>query len=772
MSKADRDPAPRPPDPEPQPGDRLMPIFRRIMTAHGTVQGVGFRPFVYQRAAALGLSGSVHNCSQGVLIDVEGERAALDALQRDLTQQAPPLARVVRLEVQDAAPRGVLGFRIVASQTAGARAAWPPADVAPCSACRRELTDPADRRYLYPFTNCTACGPRFTIVRALPYDRARTTMASFPLCPDCHAEYEDPRSRRFHAEPNACARCGPHLYYEGRGASAQTSAIAACVAALRRGEIVAIKGVGGFHLACDARSAKAVERLRERKRRVARPLALMAADLDGVTAFAVASAAEQQSLSAKTRPIVLLARRPFADSLLAPGIAPGLRELGFMLPPSPLHQILADTFAGPLVMTSGNLAEEPLARENDEARQRLGAVADAFLVHDREIVSRIDDSILRVEDGREHLLRRARGYVPEPLPLATTRPVLAVGADLKNTFCLAAGGLAFVSQHLGDLASPEARTAWREARATFSTLLGWEPEVVACDLHPDYASTRLAESLRLPLFRVQHHHAHAAACLAEYEHPGPAIAVVFDGAGYGEDGAVWGGEFLIADCRRAIRAAHLRYVRLPGGDLAARQPWRMALSYLADAGEPLAACQSPWPQQVALLHQAMQRGVASPWTSSAGRLFDAVSALCGLCAMGQFEGQAAMLLEAQSGAQDESPYPFHCNGQAPVELDLRPTIAAIAADLRAGRPAAEIGARFHNTLAALVEQTAAALAREHQLDTVLLSGGCFQNARLSAACTARLRARGLTVLRPARFPPNDGGISLGQAAVAAARMKE
>lgn len=750
-----------------------MGIYRRILIARGLVQGVGFRPFVYNQAVAHGLSGSVYNCPEGVHIELEGERAALDEFTRILLAEPPSLARIFELLVKEAEPRGETGFHIRSSETAGACSAFPPADVAPCKDCQRELFSPADRRYLYPFINCTACGPRYTIVNGLPYDRARTTMAAFALCTDCRAEYLDPRSRRFHAEPNACPRCGPTLYYESPfdTQSGDSSLVLKSASdSLRRGEILAIKSVGGFHLSCDAKNAAAVQRLRDRKRRAARPFALMAANLDEIRHYAHVSDREAQVLSSAMRPIVLLERRPLCP--LPASITQGLRELGFMLPPSPLHQLLADVFAGPLIMTSGNVSDEPLAKDNDEARQRLGGIADSFLLHNRDIAIRIDDSVLRVEDGCERMLRRARGYVPEPLPFASPRPLLAVGADLKNTLCLVGSKQAFISQHLGDLHGKESRAAFREALSHLTALLGVQPEFVACDLHPDYASTRLAESLALPLLRVQHHHAHAAACLAEHAHFDPVIAVVFDGAGYGEDGAIWGGEFLIADRVRAVRAAHLRNVRLPGGDAAAREPWRMALSYLADSGEPLSLCHAPRPADIEPLARALTRGIASPWTSSVGRLFDAVSAMLGLCSMGQYEGQAAMLLEASSGDLDAPPYPFTTVLRRPLELDLRPTISAIARDLRTGRSVADIGARFHHTLAVLVAETASTLARAEGIGTVVLSGGCFQNARLAAACTSRLRDKGLAVLRPARFPTNDGGICLGQAAVAAARLKE
>ncbi|HEU4405967.1 MAG TPA: carbamoyltransferase HypF [Polyangiaceae bacterium] len=775
-----------------------MSVVRRVITARGVVQGVGFRPFVYQTAVALGLGGTVRNGPEGVRIDVEGDPGAVDRLLSALREGAPPLARVERLDVDEAAPTGATAFAIAPSDGARPRDARPPADVAPCDSCRRELADPGDRRHRYPFINCTSCGPRYTIVRGLPYDRARTTMAAFELCAECLREYEDPASRRFHAEPNACARCGPSLRFEwggaggpggavegggtgGSGGAVERSgaggpsgaverggaALDACARALASGAVVAIKGVGGFHLACDARDGAAVRRLRERKRREAKPFALMVARPDDVLAYAHLGEGERAALVARERPVVLLARRPGPG--LADEIAPGLAELGFLLPPSPLHELLAAAFGGPLVMTSGNLSGEPIAKGDAEARRRLGAVADAFLLHDRAIAARVDDSVLRVERGVPRLLRRARGYVPDAIALASPAPLLAVGAELKSTFCLATGREAVVSQHLGDLGDLESQAAWAEALASLSALLGFAPAAVACDLHPELASTRYAESLGLPLVRVQHHHAHVAACLAEHGRDGPVVGVAFDGMGYGDDGTAWGGEVLVADRRGFERAARLRPVPMPGGDRAAREPFRMALAYLDDAGEPTDALGGA---ELEPLRRALRKGVASPPTTSAGRLFDAVAAIAGLRRVSLFEGQAAMELEAASAAYgpDAPPYEYRVEGRAPAELDLRPAVRAMARAARAGRPAGEIGARFHATLAAAVVDLVAALARERGLATAVLTGGCFQNRLFARACEAGLAARGLEALRPSLFPPNDGGLSLGQAAVAAARL--
>ena len=747
-----------------------MSQVRRILWVHGTVQGVGFRPFVYRQAVALGLSGLVQNHPQGVRIEIEGAEAAVAELVRSLRHEGPPLAVIGRIEEVPTELQGSTGFCIAPSDSAGPCATHLPVDTAPCAECLRELFARSGRRAGYAFINCTRCGPRLSIVRALPYDRASTTMADFALCPDCLREYHDPADRRYHAEPSACRVCGPRLIWDGPPSS--QSPLLACLSALRSGQIVAIKGVGGFQLACDASDGAAVQRLRERKRRAAKPFALLAPNLDVIAAQAELSEPERASLLSPRRPIVLLRRR--ADSTLAPQVAPALHEVGFMLPASPLHYLLATAFGRPLVMTSGNLSEEPIARDDREARCRLQSVADAFLTHDREIAFRLDDSVVRSEGGAEHVLRRARGYAPTPIPLRAPRPLLAVGADLKNTLCLADGESAVVSPHIGDLHDPKTRAAWRETLSSLTALLGVAPTAVACDLHPDYISTRLAESLGLPLVRVQHHHAHLAACLAESGLSEPVIGVVFDGAGHGEDGASWGGEVLIADRVHARRAAHLRYVPLPGGDAAAREPWRMALAYLLDLGETSERfCLWPGRQPaVELLALAIRRGVNSPLTSSVGRLFDAVAALTGLCRMGQFEGQAAMMLEAQSTDPCAAPYAYCITGRAPAEIDLRPGLRDLLRDLAAGRPVAEVGSRFHATLAAAVAEVVGLLSREHGLRTAVLTGGCFQNALLGARCQRLLEQRGLRVLRPVSFPPGDGGISLGQIAVAAARLTE
>lgn len=747
-----------------------MTRVRRILSVQGTVQGVGFRPFVYRQAVALGLFGLVQNRPEGVRIEVEGEAEAVSDLTRSLWQAAPPLARLYRIDELSAEPQGSAGFHIVPSDFVGNVSTQLPVDAAPCAECLQELFASVGRRAGYAFINCTNCGPRLSIVRSLPYDRTRTTMADFALCPACLREYHDPTDRRYHAEPTACPDCGPQLFWDGP-ASAE-SPLLACLSALRSGQIVAIKGVGGFHLACDACDPSAVQRLRDRKHRAAKPFALLSPDLAVIAAHAELSPSERASLLSPRRPIVLLRQR--ADSTLAPQVAPALREVGFMLPASPLDYLLARAFGRPLVMTSGNLSEEPLAWENHEAQCRLRPLADGFLLHDRPIAFRLDDSVVRIEHGAEQVLRRARGYAPEPIALHAPRPLLAVGADLKNTLCLAAGDFAVVSAHIGDLHHPDTRAAWRATLTGLTTLLGVTPTAVACDLNPDYASTRLAESLGLPLWPVQHHHAHLAAGLAEHGLHEPVVGVVFDGAGLGEDGAIWGGEILIADRRHCRRAAHLRYVPLPGGDAAAREPWRMALAYLLDIGESserFALLPGRQPA-VELLTRAIHRRVGSPLTSSIGRLFDAVSALGGLCRIGQFEGQAAMLLEAHSNDPGAAPYAYCITGREPAQIDLRPALRALVHDLLEQRPIAEIGSRFHATLAAAVAQVVGALSREHGLRTVVLTGGCFQNALLSAQCKSLLEHSGLCVLRPTRFPPGDGGISLGQIAVAAARMPE
>ncbi|HOF86956.1 MAG TPA: carbamoyltransferase HypF [Armatimonadota bacterium] len=736
---------------------------------HGAVQGVGFRPFVYRLADELSLAGWVSNTAQGVVLEVEGAREALAAFRARLEAEAPPHAVVQHLEASWLDAAGYVGFEIRHSDAAGAKTALVLPDLATCAACRRELFDPADRRYRYPFINCTHCGPRYSIIRALPYDRPNTTMRGFPMCPACRAEYDDPRDRRFHAQPNACPACGPRVeWWDASGAvlAARDDAARAAAAAIRDGLIVAVKGVGGFHLLADARDDDAVRRLRARKGREAKPFALMAPSLDAARELCEVSADEARLLCASAAPMVLLRSRldGVSPSSISPAIAPGNPYLGVMLPYTPLHHLLLAELGFAVVATSGNRSDEPICTDEREALIRLHGIADAFLVHDRPIARHVDDSIARVILGREQVLRRARGYAPLPAPLpGATRPLLAVGAHLKGAVAIAVDGQAMISQHLGDLETEEAHRAFREAAAGLGRLYDARPEAVICDRHPDYRSTRYADSLGLPVLRVQHHYAHVRACMAEHGLDGPVLGVAWDGAGYGDDGTIWGGEFLLADGEGYTRAAHLRPFRLPGGDAAAREPRRSALGVLyALFGDALFTMDLPlraafstgeWQGMATML----ARGVNAPLTTSAGRLFDAAAALAGLRQYARFEGQAAMELEFCL-TEDAAAYPFALAG--PV-VDWAPTIRALLAD--AGAPAGVVSARFHHALAAMI----VAVARAVGVARVALTGGCFQNRYLTERSVDALRAAGFRPYWHQRVPPNDGGIALGQLAAAA-----
>ena len=712
---------------------------RRRIHVRGVVQGVGFRPFVYRLAQKHALGGFVLNDGNGVVVEAEGEPVRLDAFAEALRAEAPALAHVAALAATSLAPLGETTFRIAESAARGRSALIPP-DVATCDACLRELFDPADRRFRYPFLNCTDCGPRFTIVTAVPYDRPNTTMASFPLCDDCRREYEDPADRRFHAEPIACPACGPQL----------SVPLEEAVRVLLEGRVVAVKGLGGYHLACDATSEDAVARLRARKGREEKPLAIMTSD-PGL--LAEVTEAESELLDSPARPIVLVQRR--ADAHLAAGIAPGSPWVGVMRPYTPLHHLLCADSGRPLVMTSGNLSDEPIAIDDADARRRLGGIADLFLAHDRAIHRRCEDSVRRVG----YPIRRSRGYTPSSLalPVRVDEPLVAVGAELKSTFCVVRGGDAFLSAHLGDLTGEAAYTAFGSDLELYLDMLGVEPAAVACDLHPDYLSTRWAWEQGLPVLEVQHHHAHAAACLAEHGETGRALAVVLDGTGYGPDGTIWGGEVLRCDLEVVERVAHLAPVPLPGGEAAVREPWRVAASYLEHAGRPI-----PWE---AWTEVGQSLGVNAPLSSGAGRLFDAVSALLGVRERVTYEGQAAIELEHLAGEVVAPPYPCRIEDGAIHGVDL---VVAVADDLRAGRDRHEIAAAFHEGVAAAF--TRACVTAAGRTGTVVLSGGCFQNMRLLVSLRGRLEGEGFRVLSHALVPPNDGGVSYGQAAVAAARL--
>jgi hydrogenase maturation protein HypF len=746
------------------------------MRIEGTVQGVGFRPHVYRLASDLGLGGYVLNDERGVLLEAEGDHESVEQFLFRLRAEAPPLAEIQRVLSEDVEPCGEDGFRILASGRAGEPLALVTPDAATCADCVAELFDPADRRHRYPFVNCTNCGPRFTIVCGVPYDRPLTTMAGFAMCARCQAEYDDPGDRRFHAQPNACPDCGPTVRL---GDAVGEDALATAAAALRDGQIVAVKGVGGYHLACRADDERAVATLRARKHREEKPFALMAPDLEAARALVELGPADEALLLGRERPIVLAPRCPGAR--VAAAVAPGASDLGVMLPYSPLHHLLLADAGAVLVMTSGNVSDEPIAHDDEDARERLGPIADRFLTHDRPIHMRTDDSVVRARRrGAALLMRRSRGYVPASLDLPLpSAPLVACGAELKATFCLAKQRRAWVGHHVGDLQNLETLTSFRDGVAHFEQLFAVTPEVVAHDLHPDYLSTRYAlERDGVELVGVQHHHAHLAACLAEHGETGPAVGAIFDGTGLGTDGTIWGGELLVGDLVAFERAGHLREVRLPGGDQAVREPWRMACAWLGEAlgAEPrlpasLAGAVEPWRWEA--VTRMARAGFAAPVTTSMGRLFDAVAALAGVCHIVSYEGQAAAELEgavASAPLDAAFPYPLPIDDGPPVVLDARPTILAVAHDVAAGASRASIAMRFHAAVADATARACAVVAERHGLTTVVLSGGVFQNRLLVDASAGALERNGLRVLVPERLPPNDGAISYGQAAVAAARI--
>ena len=758
---------------------------RRRLVVRGIVQGVGFRPFVYGLAHNHGLSGSVHNTSGAVVIEVEGAPAALDTFATELQGQAPPLARIDDVSALEVAVQGVPGFVILESR--GVEGAYQPiaADAATCDECLGEVRDPGDRRHGYAFTNCTNCGPRFTIIEDVPYDRALTTMRAFTMCTACAAEYVDPANRRFHAQPNACAACGPRVWLAGRdGVELAGDAVAGAAAALRSGSVVAVKGLGGFQLAVLAADEAAITRLRARKRRPHKPFAVMAQTLEEVRVLAVVSDAEARVLSGPARPVVLLQRRRDTPGLIADGVAPGLDEVGVMLPATPLHHLLLAAVAAPLVMTSGNVTDEPIAKDNDEAVERLGAVADAFLLHDRDIYARYDDSVVRVIGDAEHVVRRARGYCPLPIDVAVdTVPVLAYGAHLKNTFCLVRDGRAFVGPHLGDLDNPHALRHHEEALATYLRLFRAAPASVAADLHPDYASTRLAERWwqdgAAPV-QVQHHHAHVASVMAEHRLKGQVLGVAFDGTGYGDDGTIWGGELLVCDETSFRRVGHLVPAAQPGGDRCAREGWRMALAYALAAGLDAAELPAwlargpgaPDARAWRLVGRvaATPGSPAAPRSSSAGRLFDAVASIVGAGHVSSFEAAAAMRLEAMARTAPPVEAITVRTSGTPLLIDAPGLVAALIAQRQQGRAAAEVAAVFHESLALAVADACALLAGAEGIERVALSGGVFQNVLLLQRTTALLRERELTVFTNHAVPANDGGVSLGQAYVAASRQ--
>jgi hydrogenase maturation protein HypF len=741
----------------------------------GTVQGVGYRPFVYRLADELGIAGWVLNDERGVLVEAEGAPEAVAAFVERLSSDAPPLAAVGGVTVEDVPATGQPGFEIVASERGGAATAPVAPDSATCDECLAELADPADRRHRYPFLNCTNCGPRFTIVLGIPYDRPQTTMAGFEMCAACQAEYDDPLDRRFHAQPNACPVCGPSARLLERGGARieVEDAVRAAADDLLDGRILAIKGLGGYHLACRADSEEAVAALRARKRREGRPFALLVADLDAARELVELGPGEEALLVSRERPIVLAARK--ADAKLAASVAPGVPELGVMLPYTPLHHLLAGDTGVPLVLTSGNVSDEPIVFL-DEDLVRLEAIADRFLVHDRPIATRTDDSVARAVRGTPLMLRRSRGYVPAslPLPVACPRPLLGAGAEQKNAFCLASDTRAWPSHHIGDIKNYETLQSLRDGVAHFERLFEVTPEIVAHDLHPDYLSTRYAQEREeggLVLLGVQHHHAHLAATLAEHGETGPAVGAIYDGTGYGTDGTIWGGELLVGGLAAYERVGRLVTAKMPGGERAIAEPWRMACSWLTQMRAPLPPAfdgieQNRWN----MVARMSMTGMGSPTTSSAGRLFDAVAAICGVRLEVTYEGQAAIEFEALADPAGGEPYPFPMEAKEMIVLNPRPTVMAILADIGAGVPVATISARFHQTIAQATAEALVIAAERSSLDTAVLSGGVFQNRLLLRLTADALEASGLRVLTPRLLPPNDGQIAYGQVAVAAAQL--
>ena len=742
---------------------------RMKVTIRGAVQGVGFRPFVYRLARQIQLAGSVRNTSQGVSIEVEGPEASLREFLVRLQHEKPAIASIHSLESQFLDPVGLAGFDIAPSEDGQKRAIVLP-DIATCPDCLREIFDPQNRRYRYPFTNCTNCGPRFTIVEALPYDRPNTSMRKFQMCPECRREYYDPTDRRFHAQPNACAACGPHLELwnpQGVVISSRDAALLQAVEAIQSGAIVAVKGIGGFHLLVDATNAAAINRLRERKHRDEKPFALMFPSLASVREFCRVDELEERLLLSAESPIVLLRKQPRCR--LPEQIAPGNPYLGAMLPYSPIHHLLMREVGSPVVATSGNLSDEPICTDENEALRRLAEIADVFLVHDRPIVRHVDDSVARVLLGREQLLRRARGYAPLPISLkGNCSPALAVGAHQKNTIALAIGDQAFVSQHLGDLDTLESRSAFEAVIASFEQLYGAPEPTIICDLHPDYASTNYAQSRSQAPFQVQHHYAHALSCMLENQLDAPALAVTWDGSGFGTDGTVWGGEFLQIDKNSFRRTAHLRTFPLIGNEKAVREPRRSALGMLYEmSGDAVFEDRllSPSCSLSERERQLFPRMVASrintPRTSSAGRLFDAVAALLDIRQRCSFEGQAAMELEflATEGTSSEA-YDCRLKSADDIEVDWEPMIRGILNELAGGAAKPEIARKFHNTLAEMI----AAVSKAVGLEAVVLTGGCFQNRLLTELAVARLCREGFQPYWHHRIPPNDGGITPGQIA--------
>ena len=751
---------------------------RKAIDVAGIVQGVGFRPFVYRLARECGLTGLIANTPAGVSIEVQGDSELLDQFLSRLQSEGPPLAKITSLSPREIELQNDQDFRIVSSRLGEPAKALISPDVAVCGDCLSEMMNPRDRRFRYPFINCTNCGPRFTIIHDIPYDRVRTSMASFRMCPSCQAEYDDPMNRRFHAQPNACWDCGPQLQlWSSDGSRVDTAEPVRDVARLlERDGIVAIKGLGGFHLACNARSEVAVNLLRERKRRIEKPFAVMFRRVADIEQLCVVDDSTRKLLLSFERPIVLLSRQH--GTALASGIAPNNRFLGAFLPYTPLHHLLfSSTKLDALVMTSANLSEEPIAIDNQEAVHRLQGIADAFLVHNRDILRRCDDSVVRVAAGRTQQLRRSRGFVPVPVPIEReSEPILAVGGELKNTICVIRGSEAFLSQHVGDLENLESYRFFQESVEHLQRILEIHPKIIAYDLHPDYFSTKWAlAQAGMQLIGVQHHHAHIAACMAENHLDGKVIGIALDGTGYGTDGAIWGGEVLLADYRGFERAAHFEYIPLPGGAAAIHEPWRTAVSYLSKHyGKNLASLDLPFlktvdARRLQVVQQMIDREIHSPRTSSCGRLFDAVAALVGVRSTVNYEAQAAVEFEmAAHDSTADGAYPFELVPDSTNwQIGTRPLFDAVLDDIRRGENVGNISRRFHAGLAELFAELAEKIRERSKLNRICLSGGCFQNLLLFELMLEFLRAKSFEVYFHSEVPAGDGGLSLGQALIAA-----
>jgi len=756
----------------------------RRLEASGIVQGVGFRPFVYQLAKKYNLTGDVANTSSGVTIYIQGNLSSIESFSQDLAQKNPPLSCITKISVDPEAVKDIKGFTIAKSKNSIGKSALISPDVSVCDDCLRELFDPTDRRYLYPFINCTNCGPRYTIIDDIPYDRPKTSMKHFKMCKRCQSEYDNPENRRFHAQPNACDVCGPNVtLYDNRRRKIETeNPIKKTAALLKQGFILAIKGLGGYHLAADAENSDAVTLLRKRKHREEKPLAVMSVNLESILRYADIKPEEQALLASIQRPIVILKKKQSGTPDLKPladAVAPGNRYFGAMLPYTPLHYLLlspdvtGQDFTA-LVMTSGNMSEEPIAIDNDDAFKRLSGIADYFLVHNRDIYLRSDDSIIRRSAGVVQFIRRSRGYIPTPVFLnKKVSPILACGAELKNTICITKEDRAFLSQHIGDLENIATYEFFQLTVRHMKRILDIHPEIVACDLHPDYMSTRYAmEQDKVEKVRVQHHHAHIVSCMAENKLNGDVIGLSFDGTGYGTDGAIWGGEIFVADEEKFTRKAHISYVPMPGGAAAIKEPWRMAVSYLYEAfGQEFKSLRLPGlnkfdEKKIKIIAEMIEKKVNSPDTSSLGRLFDAIAAICGIRDTVHFEGQAAIELEMAAGEKTNDIYDYEWTSGDIYRILPGPVIRGVVKDIENGVDICRISSKFHQTLVSLFSDLCETIRKETKLKRVVLSGGVFQNSLLLTGLFNALEKKDFKVYTHRLVPANDGGISLGQAVIA------